>query len=132
MSFTGVFGEIIGLVVGLYVANSIPSWNIPVIIPDRYLLYLPYANAAIIGTFFIKVFMYISPWYRLKMIFEMMSQLIGIFSIYMLLKIFPFDFTPINRVHINGVLQFAFAIALIALCIAFLVTLVRFITGKST
>ena len=129
MNITGIFGEIIGAVTGLYVANSIPSWHIPVI-TDGYQLFLPYANAAIIGTCIVRMLMYISPWYRLKMVFEGLSQLIGIFSMYMLLTIFPLDFTPINRIEINALLQFAFTIGIIVLCIAFLVTCFRVLRGK--
>jgi len=131
MSLTGVFGEIIGAVVGLYVANSIPSWHIPVI-TNAYLLYLPYANMAIIGTCIVKILMHLSPWYRLQRVFEGITELIGIFSLYMLLTIFPFDFTPINRIEINTLLQFAFIIAIIALCIAFLLTCFRILRGKAS
>jgi hypothetical protein len=130
MSLSGVFGEIIGAVTGLYVVNSIPFWHIPVIVTDPYQLFLPYANAAIIGVCIVRMLMYLSPWYRLRLVFEGMSELIGLFSLYMLLTIFPFNFTPINRVEINSLLQFALMIALFGLGIAFLITILRLIRGK--
>jgi len=130
MNITGIFGEIIGAVVGLYVANSIPSWHIPVIVAPLYLQYLPYANAAIILTAITKILMYLSPWYRLRMVFEGITELIGLFTMYMLLTIFPLNFTPINRIEINTLLQFAFTIVIIVLGIAFLITLFRIIKGK--
>ena len=129
MNFSGVFGEIIGAVTGLYVANSIPSWHIPVI-TSSYLQFLPYCNAAIILSAMTKILMYISPWYRLRLVFEGLTELIGIFFLSMLLTIFPFDFTPINRIAINDVLRFAFIIAIIGVSIAFLVTCFRFLRGK--
>ena len=130
MSMSGVFGEILGAVAGLYVANSILAWHIPVIIPNAYLLYLPYGNAAIIGTCIVRMLMHISPWYRLQMIFEGITQLIGLFSLYMLLTIFPFNFAPINRIEINALLRFGLTIALFGVSIAFLITVFRFFRGK--
>jgi len=129
MSLTGVFGEIIGAVVGLYVANSIPSWHIPVI-TDAYLLYLPYANMAIITTCIVKILMHLSPWYRLQQACEGVSHIISIFSLYMLLTIHPFDFSVIGKPQINELLLFAFTIAIIALFLALLVTCFRMIRGK--
>lgn len=129
MNITGIFGEIIGAVTGLYVANSIPSWHIPVI-TDGYQLFLPYANAAIVCTCIVRMLMYISPWYRLKMVFEGLSQLIGIFSLYMLLTIFPLDFTAIGKIQINELLRFSFIIVIVVLGFSFLVTCFRLLRGK--
>jgi hypothetical protein len=87
---------------------------------------------AIIATCIVKILMHLSPWYRLQQVCEAVSHIIAIFSLYMLLTIHPFDFTPINRIEINTLLQFAFTIAIIALCIAFLMTCFRILRGKAS
>ncbi|HCM81923.1 MAG: hypothetical protein UW22_C0077G0002 [Candidatus Gottesmanbacteria bacterium GW2011_GWB1_44_11c] len=131
MSLTGVFGEIIGAIVGLYVVNSIPSWHLS-FITDAYLLYLPYANTAIIGACVVRMLMHLSPWYRLQMLFEGLFQIIGIFSLYMLLTVFPFDFGSINKIEINSLLRFGFNIAIVALFLALLVTCFQMLRGKAS
>jgi hypothetical protein len=130
MSFSGVFGEIIGIVVGLFVANNILSWYLPFIIPQAYLLYLPYSNATIISSGIVKILMHLSPWYRLKKFFEAIAELIGIISLYILLVIFPMNFAPINGIDMNFLVRFALTIALIITSVLFPVTCFHILQGK--
>jgi len=132
MSLSGVFGELIGAVVGLYVANSVLSWHIPVINSAMYAQYLPYVNATIMLTCVIRMLMYLSPWYRLRMVFEGLAHVVSLYSLLMLLRFFPFDFSPINRVDINSVLRFALTIALFGVGIAIMTSIFRVIRGKTS
>ena len=76
--------------------------------------------------------MHLSPWYRLQMLFEGLFQIIGIFSLYMLLTVFPFDFGSINKIEINSLLRFGFNIAIVALFLALLVTCFQMLRGKAS
>jgi len=130
MDLNSVYGELIWTVVGLYVANTLPSWNIQVIIPDRYLLYLPYANIAIIGTCIVRILIHLFPLDRLRLLLEGLSQIISLYALYMLLVIFPFDFTSVYRPEINSLAQVILIVTIGVLCIAILETFYRFIAGK--
>jgi len=131
MSFAGVFGEIIGAVIGLYIANTLPNWHIP-IVTSAYFTYLPYINMAIIGTCIAKIFMHLSTDYRFQRICEAAAHLVSIFSLYMLLVIRPFDFSAIGKPEFNDMFQFIFIIAILGVGIAFLVTIPHIIRGRES
>lgn len=130
MSLTGVFGEIIGAVCGLFVVNTIPSWHIPIIVTDRYLQYLPYANITIIAACITKILMYLSAWYRIKMVFEEVAQCVAIYSLSLLIVFFPFDFSIIGKPAVNTFLMTAFQISIVAVGIACIITFIKFVRGK--
>lgn len=131
MSFAGVFGEIIGAIIGLYIANALPNWHIP-IVTSAYFSYLPYVNMAIVGTCITKIFMHISSDYRFQRICEAAAHLISIFSFSMLLIIRPFDFSAIGKPEFNDVFQFIFIIITIGVGIAFLATIPHIVRGRES
>jgi len=129
MYTTAVIGEIVGMIAGLFVVNSIPSWHLS-FITDSYLSYLPYANIAIVATGIVKVCMYLSPWYRVQKFFEALSHLISIAILSLFISLRPFDFAPINRLEINAVISFGCTLAIVTLFVIFLVTVFRIVKGS--
>lgn len=128
MNFAGIFGEILGCVLGLYIVLNILSWHLPVITPS-WSLYIPFATAAIVLTMILRLCMYAIPIFRIQKIFEIGSNLVAMVSLYMLIIIFPFDFTQIGLYWANFWVKFALILALIGTGIAAIVSVVRMITG---
>lgn len=130
MNFAGIFGEILGCVIGLYIVLNILSWHLPVI-TSSWSLYVPFATAAIVLAMILRLCMYAIPLYRIQKIFETGANLVAIVALYMLIVIFPFDFGDIGLYWANFWVRLALIIALIGTGIATIVSFSRiFVGGK--
>lgn len=124
MNFAGIFGELIGGILGLYIAQNILSWHVPVITP-AWSLYLPIVSVTIILTMLLRICMHAVPFYRLQKVFETGANMVSIISLYMLIIIFPFNFGDIGLAWINLWVRVALIIALFGTGIATIVSFMR-------
>jgi len=129
MNIGGIFGEILGAIIGIYIIQNIPNWHLS-IITSAFSQYAPIATTATILTMLCRICMYALPFYRTQKIFELGAHLISIISLYMLILIFPFNFTNLGIPMLNTLVWVVLVIALVGTGIAAITSFVKFFVGK--
>ncbi|MGC9517417.1 MAG: hypothetical protein ACP5C3_06960 [Methanomicrobiales archaeon] len=116
-------GAIIANIIFLYIVNNLLNWNLSFIAPT-FSEVLWIFNFSIILNILANIgfLIYQKGWFRT--IVQIILNIIGFIVVYSLYTVFPFVF---QNVWFAYVLQFALIIAMIALVIATVVELVRFI-----
>jgi len=130
-NLVGIIAEIVVAVISLYLVQHLLEWQIP-FVTSSWTLWLPVATTVITANAIIRSFMHIMPEPRSKGVFEILSILTSIYSTYWLLIIFPFDFSAVNLLFLNGLIRLALLISLFALTLSAIVTLFKIIFGHTS
>ena len=123
-----IFGELVGLgislVLLLYIGPILPF------LTEDYSLWLPFAIAATVVSFLLNIVKHLirKPF---SFGFEALSLVPSFLSTFLLLQIFPLDFSRIGVPVLTEVARIALYFALFAMIIAFVVNCVKLITFSS-
>lgn len=121
-----VFGELLGLAISLII-NIYLLPNLP-FITDSYTLWLPVgiATSVISSVFDIAKYCMHKRYYP---ILKALATIPDVISVYVLVKIFPFDFSMLGYGELNGIIRFALGISIVGMMIAVIVNTVKFATS---
>lgn len=126
------FASIVGELLGLGISIAVLVWLIPhlTITTPAYQLWLP---IGLISTIISSVVKIIAKIIGGRIIFaaEIITLIVGMYSTYMLLHIFPVDFNRIGLNGLNDLFAFSLYIALIAMGFAIFINMIKFFTWTS-
>jgi len=122
-----IFGELVGLGISLvllvYIGPILPF------LTEDYALWLPFAIAATVVSFLLNMVKHLirKPF---SFGFEALALVPSFFSTYLLLQIFPLDFSRIGIPVLTEVARIALYFALFAMVIAFIVNCVKLVSSS--
>ncbi len=119
-----VFGEITGAVIGILISiYLVPKFNF--ITPDYY-QWLPTAIVITIFNAAIESVGHLNAKTLIKPITKIISLALTAYSIILLLNIFPFDFSIINKPQLNSLIRIILYISLIGMLISAVINFIKF------
>lgn len=121
---SSIFGEIIGLVIVLFILLYLaPRLSF---VASDYKVWLPIALWALALSFVFKVLKHLlfKPF---SYTFEILSLILSAYSTYKLYKIFPFDFSGFEYERLDGLASFSLQMAVVAIVIAIIVNIFKII-----
>jgi hypothetical protein len=125
--FGPVFGELIGLAVAVgSVYYFFPA--LPFITPS-YSQWLPTAISTAVINAVIKSVGHLINKKRIKILGETITIILSAYSLLVLSRIFPFDFSDTNFSNFNNYIKYAFNGIFVVLAIAVIVNVTKIITG---
>jgi hypothetical protein len=123
-------GEIVGLIICLFINNNLHKWGIPFVDGAKWLIYLPFANTFAIINSIINVFSQTTSG-RAKSFFKILGSILGAVAITYLLRYMPFDFALAGYGYVNTYFILALKVAMVGLGIAILVNFICLIIGET-
>jgi len=96
LDWSGLFGEVIGLLICLWSLDNIHKWGLPFVIPKEYVLWLPIAKYTSIVSSIFKMLAILMRSTKIKNLMLALSSTAVCVSMYYLVRIFPLDFSFIN------------------------------------